>query len=87
MKKKAQLNLDLFLNLKSKKKQFFYIDWNEENPYAKWLYKKPKEANWSNVVKWNKVGDVIICCREIEIFSVARNKGFVACSRSIYRFH
>ncbi len=66
MKKKAQLNLDLFLNLKSKKKQFFYIDWNEENPYAKWLYKKPKEANWSNVVKWNKVGDVIICCRESE---------------------
>ena len=66
MKKKAQLNLDLFLNLKSKKKQFFYIDWNEEKPYAKWLYKKPKESNWSKIVKWNKIGDIIICCRESE---------------------
>ena len=66
MKKKAQMTLDLFLNLKCKKKQFFYIDWTEENPYAKWLYKKPKEANWSNIVKWNLIGDVIICCKEKE---------------------
>ena len=66
MKKKAQMTLDLFLNLKCKRKQFFYIDWTEENPYAKWLYKKPKEANWSNIVKWNLIGDVIICCKEKE---------------------
>ena len=51
MKKKKkqtfQLNLDSFLGIKGKLKQYFYIDWRkateDEFPIAEWLEEKPKE--------------------------------------------
>ena len=61
-KKKAQLTLDSFLNLKHKRRQFFYIDWNEENPKAQWLHSKTTNFTWTQVVKFKEIGDIIICC-------------------------
>ena len=43
MKKKAQMTLDLFLNLKCKNKQFFYIDWND-------VVKKKKK--WKLIIQY-----------------------------------
>ena len=61
-KKKAQLTLDSFLNLKHKRRQFFYIDWNEDKPKAQWLHSKPNNFTWTQVVKFKEIGDIIICC-------------------------
>ena len=64
MKKTMQLNLDFFIKTNNARKQFFYIDWNESNPIATWLMKKPKNVSFSCTVKWYHVGDIIICCKD-----------------------
>lgn len=66
MKKNAQKTLDFFLNIKNKRRQFFYIDWNEESPIAVWVHSKPKSISWSRIVKFKEIGDIIICCKEEE---------------------
>ena len=47
-KKQFQLNLDSFLGIKAKIKQYFYIDWTKasenEIPIAEWVEKKPKNV-------------------------------------------
>ena len=75
MKKKQrfQLNLDSFLGIKAKIKQFFYIDWtkasNDEIPIAEWLEEKPKNITWSQIVKWKNVGDIMVCCTDNKTFT------------------
>lgn len=61
-KKKAQLTLDCFLNIKYKRRQFFYINWREEKPKAKWLHTKPTNITWTQVIKFKEIGDIILCC-------------------------
>ena len=72
-KTKFQLNLDSFLGIKAKIKQFFYIDWtkasNNEIPIAIFLEKKPKNVTWSQIIKWKNVGDIMVCCTDNKIFS------------------
>ena len=75
MKKKIhkfQLNLDSFLGIKAKIKQYFYIDWTrtseEEIPIAEWLEEKPKNITWQQIIKWKNVGDIIICCTDNKTF-------------------
>ena len=74
MKKKQrfQLNLDSFLGIKAKIKQFFYIDWtnasDDEIPIAEWLEEKPKNITWSQIVKWKNVGDIMVCCTDNKNF-------------------
>ena len=72
-KKQFQLNLDSFLGIKAKIKQYFYIDWSKasenEIPIAEWVEKKPKNITWSQILKWKNVGDVMVCCTD--------NKNFV----------
>ena len=72
-KQKFQLNLDTFLGIKAKIKQFFYIDWtkssNNEIPIAEWLEEKPKEVTWSQIIKWKNVGDILVCCTDNKSFS------------------
>ena len=76
--KKFQLNLDSFLGIKAKIKQYFYIDWNKATnvdiPIAKWLEKKPKNVTWSQILKWKNVGDVMICCTDNKSFIEEDNK-------------
>lgn len=62
MKKKAQLNLDSFFKTNNARKQYFYIDWNSNNPRPVWLIKKPKNTSFSEVVNWYHIGDIIVCC-------------------------
>ena len=79
-KKKFQLNLDSFLGIKAKIKQFFYIDWtkasNEEIPIAEWLEEKPKGVTWSQIVKWKNVGDIIVCCKDNQAFVEEDSQNF-----------
>jgi hypothetical protein len=76
--KKFQLNLDSFLGIKAKIKQYFYIDWNKATnvdiPIAQWLEKKPKNVTWSQILKWKNVGDVMICCTDNKSFIEEDNK-------------
>ena len=76
--KKFQLNLDSFLGIKAKIKQYFYIDWNKASnvdiPIAQWLEKKPKNVTWSQILKWKNVGDVMICCTDNKSFIEEDNK-------------
>ena len=76
--KKFQLNLDSFLGIKAKIKQYFYIDWNKATnvdiPIAQWLEKKPKNVTWSQLLKWKNVGDVMICCTDNKSFIEEDNK-------------
>ena len=67
MKSSMQMNLDSFFKTKNPRKQIFYIDWNDENPNAKWLLKKPKDTTFSSTVKWHHVGDIIICSKDKDI--------------------
>ena len=71
-KKQFQLNLDSFLGIKAKIKQYFYIDWTKasENdiPIAEWVEKKPKNVTWSQILKWKNVGDVMVCCTDNKKF-------------------
>ena len=71
-KQKFQLNLDSFLGIKAKIKQFFYIDWtkstNDEIPIAEWLNEKPNNVTWSQIIKWKNVGDIMVCCTDNKIF-------------------
>ena len=62
-KKSLQLNLDTFLLTNNKRKQVFYIDWDAPRPRATWLISKPKEISFSSTVKWSKIGDIIVCCK------------------------
>lgn len=64
MKKVAQLKLDTFFGVKNARKQFFFIDWTEEYPIAKWLSSKPKDSTFSAIMNWYHVGDIIICCKD-----------------------
>ena len=66
MKKSLQMNLDSFLITNNKRKQFFYIDWSVLNPRASWLVKKPKDVSFSSIIKWQNLGDIIICCKNNE---------------------
>ena len=78
--KKFQLNLDSFLGIKAKLKQFFYIDWtkasNNEIPIAEWLEEKPKGITWSQIVKWKNVGDIMVCCTDNKAFIEEDSKNF-----------
>lgn len=71
---KFQLNLDSFLGIKTKIKQYFYIDWNtpisEDNPVplAHFLDSKPSPITWSSIIKWKDVGDIIICSNDNKSF-------------------
>ena len=71
-KKQFQLNLDSFLGIKAKLKQYFYIDWTKasenEIPIAEWVEKKPKNVTWSQILKWKNVGDVMVCCTDNKKF-------------------
>ena len=71
-KQKFQLNLDSFLGIKAKIKQYFYINWsnvsNNEIPIAEWLEEKPKNITWSNIIKWKNVGDIMVCCTDNKTF-------------------
>ena len=71
-KQKFQLNLDSFLGIKAKIKQFFYIDWtkatNDEIPIAEWLNEKPNNVTWSQIIKWKNVGDIMVCCTDNKTF-------------------
>ena len=60
------MNLDSFLITNNKRKQFFYIDWSVLNPRASWLVKKPKDVSFSSIIKWQNLGDIIICCKNNE---------------------
>ena len=76
--KKFQLNLDSFLGIKGKIKQYFYIDWtkasNGEIPIAEWLEKKPQNVTWSQILKWKNVGDVMVCCTDNKSFAEEDSK-------------
>ena len=61
-----QMNLDSFFKTNNQRKQIFYIDWNSQNPLAKWLLKKPKDVSFSSMVKWTHIGDIIICCKDFQ---------------------
>lgn len=63
MKNSLQMNLDSFFITNNKRKQYFYIDWNDSNPRATWVLKKPKDSSFSATVKWYHIGDIIICCK------------------------
>ena len=81
MKEKSfQLNLDSFLGIKAKIKQYFYIDWrkadNENIPIAEWVEKKPKNVTWSAILKWKNVGDVMICCTDNDSFAKEDSNDF-----------
>ena len=71
-KQKFKLNLDSFLGIKAKIKQYFYINWsnvsNNEIPIAEWLEEKPKNITWSNIIKWKNVGDIMVCCTDNKTF-------------------
>ena len=79
-KQKFQLNLDSFLGIKAKIKQFFYIDWtkatNDEIPLAQWLNEKPKNVTWSQIIKWKNVGDIMVCCTDNRTFYEEDIKNF-----------
>lgn len=62
--KKAQKTLDYFLIMEAKKKQFFFIDWTVQMPFATWLYQldKNKQRSFKAIVKWKTIGDIIISC-------------------------
>ena len=79
-KKKFQLNLDSFLGIKAKIKQYFYIDWtkasNNEIPIAEWLEKKPEGITWSQIIKWKNVGDIIVCCKDNNAFIEEDSQNF-----------
>ena len=66
MKNSLQMNLDSFLISKNKRKQFFYIDWNEQNTMAKWVLNKTKDLSFRATVRWTYIGDIIICCKNRE---------------------
>ena len=78
--KKFQSNLDAFLGIKEKIKQYFYIDWtkssNGEIPLAEWLEKKPKNVTWSKILKWKNVGEIMVCCTDNKSFSEEDSKNF-----------
>ena len=79
-KKQFQLNLDSFLGIKAKIKQYFYIDWSKasENdiPIAEWVENKPKNVSWSQILKWKNVGDVMVCCTDNKKFVEEDSKDF-----------
>lgn len=79
-KQKFQLNLDSFLGIKAKLKQYFYIDWtkatNDEIPLAEWLNEKPKNVTWSQIIKWKNVGDIMVCCTDNSVFYEEDSKDF-----------
>ena len=79
-KQKFQLNLDSFLGIKAKLKQFFYIDWtkasDDEYPIAEWLEEKPKGITWSQIIKWKNVGDVMVCCTDNKSFYEEDSQNF-----------
>ena len=79
-KKKFQLNLDSFLGIKAKIKQYFYIDWTKasynEIPIAEWLEKKPTGITWSQIIKWKNVGDIIVCCKDNKDFVEEDSQNF-----------
>lgn len=62
--KKAQRILDYFLNLESKRRQFFFINWTVPNASASWLHqmKDKKAISFKAVVKWKDIGDIVISC-------------------------
>lgn len=66
MKNSLQMNLDSFFKTKNPRKQIFYIDWNDSNPKAKWVLKKPKDTTFSSTVKWHHIGDIVICSKDKE---------------------
>ena len=76
--KKFQSNLDVFLGIKERIKQYFYIDWtktsNGEIPLAEWLEKKPKNITWSQILKWKNVGEIMVCCTDNKSFSLISSK-------------
>ena len=67
MKNSLQMNLDSFLITNNKRKQYFYIDWNDSNPRATWVLKKPNDLSFSATVKWYHIGDIIICCKTAKL--------------------
>ena len=79
-KQKFQLNLDSFLGVKAKIKQYFYIDWtkatSDEIPLAQWLNEKPKNVTWSQIIKWKNVGDIMVCCTDNRTFYEEDIKNF-----------
>ncbi len=79
-KQKFQLNLDSFLGIKAKIKQYFYIDWtkatNDKIPLAEWLNEKPKNVTWSQIIKWKNVGDIMVCCTDNRTFYEEDIKNF-----------
>ena len=78
--KKFQSNLDSFLGIKVKIKQYFYIDWNKslngEIPIAEWLEKKPKNVTWSQILKWKNVGEIMVCCTDNKSFIEEDSKDY-----------
>ena len=64
--RKAQLTLDSFLNIKNKRRQFFYLDFNTTDriPLPIWCHSKPKAITWNKVVKWKEMGDIIVCAND-----------------------
>ena len=75
MKKNTlKMNLDSFFKTNNQRKQIFYIDWNSENPSAKWLLKKPKNISFSAMVKWTHIGDIIICSEDRHNPEISLNK-------------
>ena len=78
--KKFQSNLDSFLGIKVKIKQYFYIDWNKslngEIPIAEWLEKKPKNVTWSQILKWKNVGEIMVCCTDNKSFKEEDSKDY-----------
>ena len=69
-----QMNLDSFFKTNNQRKQIFFIDWNSENPTAKWLIKKPKNLSFSSMVKWTHIGDIIICSQDRPNIEDSKNK-------------
>jgi hypothetical protein len=59
---KRQRKLDTFFSGCLSTRNYFYFDWTESNPTAKWLFSRPININYEAEVKWNDAGSQVTVC-------------------------
>jgi hypothetical protein len=59
---KRQRKLDTFFSGSLSTRNYFYFDWTDSNPTAKWLFTRPMNINFEAEVKWNDVGSQVTVC-------------------------
>ncbi len=65
----GQTTFDQFIKVTSKHpfKRYFYLDWTQEKPRAKWLATRPNNISFEANVKWrDRRRDIVVCGYNLE---------------------